>query len=57
MTIPQNSIGMVHLKEVSSKKIRITKNGVSLKNSSIKNLETGEFELEAGVYSIVVSQK
>ena len=57
MTIPKNSIGMVNLKEVPSQKISITKNGVLLKNSSIKNLETGKFELNEGVYSIVVSPK
>ncbi|SMG21444.1 family 78 glycoside hydrolase catalytic domain [Arenibacter troitsensis] len=57
MTIPKNSIGMVNLREVASKKISITKNGVPLKNNSIKNLETGKFELNEGDYSIVVSPK
>ena len=55
MTIPQNSSAQVSLKIDASKKISISKNGKKLNGNAVKNLQTGEFELPEGSYSILIS--
>ncbi len=57
MTIPKNTSAQINLEKVPSQKITIDKNGKTLKTSSIKDLETGTFELSEGVYTIVLSSK
>ena len=55
ITIPKNSTAQVILEKNPSQKISISKNGETLKDGSIKNLELGNFELKEGSYVILVS--
>ena len=55
ITVPKNSTANVTLEKTSSQKIQISKNGKSLENSAIENIESGNFELGEGNYAIIVS--
>ena len=55
MTIPKNTTAEVTLEKNPSDKISISKNGESLKNDAIENLDSGNFELKEGSYVILVS--
>ena len=54
ITIPKYSSAQVTLEKSSSDQISISKNGETLNKGSIKNLESGHFELKEGAYIVRV---
>lgn len=57
MAIPLKSTAQVILPFNPSQKISVLKEGIQLSPKNIKGLETGNFELGEGEYSIIVSPK